>query len=907
VQTTKRISIQIDLAKETKIPLPTFVQHDTNIIEIIVVENGVAADISTIGRIVANYRRPDKQVISRLLTIEGKKAVYTLGTEEMELAGVGDVEFAFYSTDDVQRVSTNHIRVLINPNIGTDAIYDNDSQLTVLQSVFVEVKTNGDYAKAQGDYAAEKGLAAETAASNANAETANLAQMKADVTAAKDSATTAATHAQTQGDYAKGEADKTAAKLAELEGVNATQINERLNNTDAQLAENVTYENFYRKPKNGKKIVFVGDSTTGSAPAIFTRMGIYTQVGNILEGATIVNKGLSGKTLNSFLTDTGTYGLNTVVGEQASLYVFSYGINDIRAGVDSPGRTVAQITADLKTAIDRLLSETSAYILLRIPNPFLTKNTGQGWVSPNENAQLYSDQLYQIYEGFRGYSNRVDVIDIPSLVFGKKCLDSHPYMLDQLHPNDVGYTAIADEIASRISATNKNVYKNTVLKGAITAIDTAGNTISFTTPSDKTPKINDIVYIGHNSSFPILSEPLNTGANKWRINYNSNIDVSRYGGVTITTDKETSLKTNEDSNLETDWVKAVLAPISTDTATQIELVIDLQSYGFTGLQRIIGNYKYYTEDTRIKKVSQAFWFNNTSDPTVITGGVNADGLAYSVTPEYGKVTAHTSSYDKDFTGYRYLHYLVYLPNITAGQTDLTIEVGNINIEIGGQKLNLSGLAWYHYRGLSQSLITGSTERNVLATYKYAFGLEKRILEPTSNKSRNWMKALITKTGGVPTYVKVAIPISGFNWTASKSFSLSYKYFTKSAIANKVGGMLYFSNDPATITGGINTSFTESNITYSKTTPYTGTVSVNPTGYTYMHLLVKANVTAAGDFKFDLGEVAISADGVAIDLTGLTWSIHAPEAGAKLLTNLYSGDYGLTYREFIEELLLRNLI
>lgn len=162
MKTTKRISIQIDLAKETKIPLPSFVQHDTNIIEITIAENGVLADFGTIGRIVANYRRPDKKVISRLLTIEDGKAVYTMGAEENEVAGVGDVEFAFYSTDDTERVSTNTIRVLINANIGTDAIYDNDPQLTTLQSVFVEVKSNGDYAKAQGDYAKAQGDAVDT-------------------------------------------------------------------------------------------------------------------------------------------------------------------------------------------------------------------------------------------------------------------------------------------------------------------------------------------------------------------------------------------------------------------------------------------------------------------------------------------------------------------------------------------------------------------------------------------------------------------------------------------------------------------------------------------------------------------------------------------------------------------------
>lgn len=716
---------------------------------------------------------------------------------------------------------------------------------------------------------------------------------------------------QKAADLAKRVEDGIGAFTSSTEIVDArggeANLRSRLDKTAAQLADKVTYLDFYRKSKVGKKIVMVGDSTTGSAPAIYTRLGLYTQAGGILDGAVVSNRGLSGNTINNFVNNISGNPLSSVISDQADLYVFSYGINDIRAGLDSPGRSVAQITADLKTAIDALLTQTKGYILLRIPNPFLSSDpTNKGWVTPLANAQLYSDQLYQIYESFRGYSNRVDIIDIPSLVFGKKCLPSHPYMLDQLHPNDIGYTAMADEIARHISNTKKDVTDNVLLKGAITGIDTTAGTISFTTPSDSIPKLNDIVYVGHNASFPILSAPVSLGANKWRISYDPKIKVS-HGVLSITTKSELALKTNNSEALETDWIKAKLAPVAADTGTQIELVIDLQSYGLTGTQPVFGSYKYYLEDTRIASLTQGFWFNNNADPAVIVGGTNNNGLTSRITPEFGKVSSFSSTVNLDVTGQRYLHYLVSMPTIPAGQTDLTIEVGNLNLEIGGKKLNLAGLSWFHYRGLPQTVITKVAERNVLATYDYVYGIEKRVLDTTVNKSRNWLKALITKTGAVPTYIKVAIPISSFGWTSSKSFKLAYKYHTKSSIATKAGGTLYFSNDPVTITGGINVSFPDLGVRYGETAAFEGTLSANPTGYTHLHLLTKVTISGAGDLKFEMGEVSLSVDNVQLDLTNLSWSIHTPEAGAKLLTNLYAGDYSLTYREFIDELLLRSLI
>jgi hypothetical protein len=141
MQTVNRQIITIDLKKPSLIQLPQFIQGDTNILEIIIKEDGVDADLNNIGRIVASYRRPDGEEFSRLLTSTDNIVVYKLGVEENEVKGYGEVDVKFFSSDNLERISTKRFKVSLAESIGTCIIYENNGELTLLQELFVEVES----------------------------------------------------------------------------------------------------------------------------------------------------------------------------------------------------------------------------------------------------------------------------------------------------------------------------------------------------------------------------------------------------------------------------------------------------------------------------------------------------------------------------------------------------------------------------------------------------------------------------------------------------------------------------------------------------------------------------------------------------------------------------------------------
>jgi lysophospholipase L1-like esterase len=293
-------------------------------------------------------------------------------------------------------------------------------------------------------------------------------------------------------------------------------------------------KDFYKSSKNGKKISFVGDSTTDIAPALYSRLDLYKAVGGWLQGITYVNRGNNGGTVRDFVSSNTTRNnLTLTLTDNADLYVLSYGINDIRVGGDAN-----QIRADLKTAIDSMLAQPQAYVLIRVPNTFLTTNTSN-WVVPNSSAQEYSSRMWEICESFRGYSDRLDIIDIPNLIFGRKAVASHPLMLNQLHPNDFGYSSIADEITELMSGQQKNDFNTfndyeVIAKGWVQtpSTDITTSTFKFFTNSVKTLQIDDIVYLGNSYSFAIDQTPT-VSSGFWTITHGHTGSFNKLGVVRI--------------------------------------------------------------------------------------------------------------------------------------------------------------------------------------------------------------------------------------------------------------------------------------------------------------------------------------------------------------------------------------
>ena len=164
--------------------------------------------------------------------------------------------------------------------------------------------------------------------------------------------------------------------------------------------------------------------------------------------------GYSGLTLSGWIADTAKKA--ALIAEAPDLIVASWLINDVRLGTT----TLIQAIGLLRQYIAWVQTNlTTTDILLRIPNPMLTTNTGGlnyvqtsgGTINPAGLAQTYSDLIRAAYLTVASEFDRVGVIDIPAELFGTRCRATHPLMVDQLHPSPtVGYPAIADRLAGRI-------------------------------------------------------------------------------------------------------------------------------------------------------------------------------------------------------------------------------------------------------------------------------------------------------------------------------------------------------------------------------------------------------------------------------------------------------------------------
>ena len=353
----------IDYYKSSNMPVHAFYQHDNNQLEFVIEENGTAADLSNVSRVLVNIKRPDGKVVSRELDRDENVILYKMQHEEMKVSGHAVLTLQFYN-EDGDRLSTAKITIYIASTVEANVEFK-DKQGTLYQQIIMEMdglkdqlytlnrltEEKGETAESKGKFAEEKAQEAIDAAELAAEEAANLSQLKTDVTGATEAASTAAEaaqtnadHAKTQGDYAKEQADIAAQRTEELNGLEVSQFYDRqeefsrqlaemakekldesvinkdigLRNWDVQFPRSTTVSSALPKPC----VLIVGDSITASSGADNYESGYANLLKNSLQLATgLTGKGYRGYyefvNKNGWTKRTAEKGTNKMVWEIA--------------------------------------------------------------------------------------------------------------------------------------------------------------------------------------------------------------------------------------------------------------------------------------------------------------------------------------------------------------------------------------------------------------------------------------------------------------------------------------------------------------------------------------------------------------------------------------------------------------
>lgn len=671
-----------------------------------------------------------------------------------------------------------------------------------------------------------------------------------------------------------------------------TNLKKRLDGFDAHLADITNIKNgFYDKSKVGKKIVFVGDSTTDVATEMYSRLNELSKVGGILEGATFVNRGSSGNTVDRFINNLA-YNSNTitkVIEDQADLYVFCYGINDIRSGTDSPARSKDQIRADIKTTIDRLLTETNAYILLRTPNIFLTKEFAE-FVDDVSNCQKYTDILWEIYESFRGYNNRVDVLDIQSIVFGRKAVYQHQYMKDTLHPNDMGYKLIGEVVAEYISNVTRKDYSalNVASIGVINSYTSSSIELSIDNKLEL--EVGDYILVGENVKLNITERPYLmsrlynnvSNCNTYIINHNG-LDFSKYGVCRL-------IKGSNKFKNKVNWKKATLT--QNGTQAQVEVVVDLK--GYTGICDIGFETEYFTNETvNLRDIQGYFFFNDSADFNNVAGGVNKAGTSTRLYVNENNIYGTMINFDK--ASYRYLHLLIMLSSTNINIA--TIKFRNSKIIINKNIIDLKDNI-FKGRAVSSSSVVNEVDNDVFeASSEY---VDEKLSENSAYlNSPKWIDYKQNKsTSGACMCLASYIDITDI--TGIKDIKLRYRYKTSDTRITHVYGQIVANTSDSSISGGVNKGYPTSQVVKDEYASYIGVVQADLTDQTRLHLLVNVTQTSGNDINFNFGEVELYIGDIKIDINSKTWSNYLADEGS-VLNEGYKKDSIITYEVLLKEL------
>jgi len=115
-----------------------FVQNDiqVNILNIQMYEKNNILDISNVSRVVINFKKPDNTVVISDVEIVAGKITYTLGTQEISVAGDVLSTIEFYGFNG-ERLTSSEFIFNVRKSLATDDVIESSSEFPVLSKLFL--------------------------------------------------------------------------------------------------------------------------------------------------------------------------------------------------------------------------------------------------------------------------------------------------------------------------------------------------------------------------------------------------------------------------------------------------------------------------------------------------------------------------------------------------------------------------------------------------------------------------------------------------------------------------------------------------------------------------------------------------------------------------------------------------